>query len=67
MFYLVVEMPSEPVIEHPRVHVAGRLKLHGHPVHGLGVPGNVVREMAHLSDPCKPVALKESVKWRIKI
>uniref|UniRef100_A0A0E9WBA3 Uncharacterized protein n=1 Tax=Anguilla anguilla TaxID=7936 RepID=A0A0E9WBA3_ANGAN len=57
VFNLEVQVPSEPIVEEGLLHIAGGLKLHGHPVFVL-VSVNVHWDMVHLSDPHKPVTLQ---------
>mmetsp|Transcript_9750 Transcript_9750/g.22371 ORF Transcript_9750/g.22371 Transcript_9750/m.22371 type:complete len:224 (-) Transcript_9750:542-1213(-) len=54
-------MTSEPVVESARVHVAGSFRLTCHPVLAF-VHHDLHRDVAHLRDPHKPVALEEALE-----
>lgn len=62
MFYLVVEVSGEPVVEIPWVHIARRYQLRGGPVVSLIVV-DIHRNVVHLRDPREPVAFQKPTKF----
>ena len=61
MFYLEVEMPSEPVIEEGFLYITRGVHLQFDPWLGR-VLVDMHRDMVRLADPREPMALKDSEK-----
>ena len=66
MFYLIVEMSAEPVVESGSLDITRGFELHGDPVILLVVV-DVHGDMTHLGGPYKPVALQEPAIQKVTL
>ena len=58
MLYLEVKVPAPPIVKPGLLYITGCFKLHGYPVMSLIIL-YILREVAHLGSPYKPMALKK--------